>query len=366
MTALDEPDYLRAEHDEWLEQVLADTEHGALDDDGRHDLPDLDELLAEPDPDYDFVVDGLLERGDRVIFTGPEGGGKSTLLRQMLLQLACGLHPFTLARIEPVAVMLIDAENSRRQTRRKLRDLRDIAGDAYEPGMCRLHIVGHPLELARPEIYADVAAKVAQYRPQVIALGPLYKLGAADPTKEEPARDLAGALDHLRAISGAALLIEAHTPYAESAKAKRPRRPYGASLWSRWPEFGIYLSPEGDVEHWRGQRDERSWPTGLQRGGTWPWTVRTAAEPTEEWHGPTKCMEAVEHFLADHPDEEISKTQMPIRLRAAGVSYRDAVVATALEKLATEGRISYRLGPRNSHLYRAPGTEEEQVIPLDL
>src|SRR5690606_18474248 len=33
------------------------------------------EFLAEPDPEYDWLIPGLLERGDRVILTGQEGRG---------------------------------------------------------------------------------------------------------------------------------------------------------------------------------------------------------------------------------------------------------------------------------------------------
>ncbi len=70
------------------------------------------------------------------------------------------------------------------------------------------------------------------------------------------------------------VMIEAHSPHASNG-GKRPIRPYGASLWLRWPEFGIYLSPEGQLQHWRGQRDERDWPAALKRGGLLPWTVVT-------------------------------------------------------------------------------------------
>jgi hypothetical protein len=70
------------------------------------------------------------------------------------------------------------------------------------------------------------------------------------------------------------VILEGHSPYAAGG-GRRPERPYGASLWSRWPEFGLYLSPEGHLRHWRGARDERDWPAALERGGTWPWTPVT-------------------------------------------------------------------------------------------
>src|SRR5438132_11941606 len=78
-----------------------------------HDL-DVDEFLNEDEPEYDWVIPEVVERGDRVVLTGGEGMGKSTLLRQIAIQAAAGVHPFTLEAMTPVRVMLLDLENSKR------------------------------------------------------------------------------------------------------------------------------------------------------------------------------------------------------------------------------------------------------------
>src|SRR6266496_2250852 len=75
----------------------------------------------------------------------------------------------------------------------------------------------------------------------------------------------------LRTAFGFALVLEAHTPN-EANGQRRVMRPYGASLWRRWPEFGLYLAEDGALSHWRGPRDERAWPSRLVRGGAWPWS----------------------------------------------------------------------------------------------
>ena len=103
-------------------------------------------------------------------------------------------------------------------------------------------------------------------------------MAAGDPTEETSAKKVTEVLDRIRVETGAALLLEAHSPHATGG-GKRPIRPYGASLWLRWPEFGLSLSGEGHLLHWRGPRDERDWPAALERGGEWPWTpVTNAAE----------------------------------------------------------------------------------------
>jgi hypothetical protein len=235
--------------------------------------PSIYEFLAGEDEPYDWLVPGLLERGDRVILTGQEGKGKSTLLRQMAVQLAAGIHPFGGPDITPLRVLLLDVENSDRQVKRKIRSLVAATGS----DKLALHLVIHPagFDLADSKDAATLEATVKAVDPDIVIGGPLYKLISEDPKNPEAAaRNAASLFDRLRTEYGFALILEAHSPHA-SGGAKRPTRPYGASLWLRWPEFGIYLSPEGELQHWRGQRDEREWPMILQMGGAWPWTAVT-------------------------------------------------------------------------------------------
>jgi hypothetical protein len=235
--------------------------------------PDLDAFLAEPDPEHDWLVPGLLERHDRTMLTGPEGGGKSTLLRQIAVQLASGVHPFTLDEITPLRVLLVDLENGRNHVRRELRKLRAGAGRRYAGGLVPL-VRSEGLDLLQDDDVRWLTEAVVANRPDLLVIGPLYKMASGKPTDEEPARAVAAALDRLRIQYGFALMAEAHTPHATNG-GSRPTRPFGASLWLRWPEFGLHLSETGQLTHWRGARDERSWPAALRRGGEWLWTVES-------------------------------------------------------------------------------------------
>lgn len=247
----------------------------------EHGYGDLDDLLNEPDPDYDWLIPGLLERHDRVVLTGQEGKGKSTLLRQIAVQVAAGIHPFTLEPITPVRVAIVDLENSRDHDRRQFRILRLSAGTSLLRGFLAPIIWPAGIDLLQATDRKLLNDLLTAAGVDLLIIGPSYKMAAGDPTSEETARAVTRTLDELRDRYGFALILEAHQPYATPG-TRRVERPYGASLWSRWPEFGLHLGDSGPgmpaaLRHWRGARDERDWPAALQRGGTWPWTVVTDA-----------------------------------------------------------------------------------------
>lgn len=90
-------------------------------------------------------------------------------------------------------------------------------------------------------------------------------------------------------------------------------------------------------------------------GGT---AVTVLLRPTEEsggaegWDGPTQCMAAIEAVLAE-TGEEMSGRQLVTALRARDLRYRDSTIWESAERLALEGRLRVRSGPRNSRIYQA-------------
>lgn len=240
--------------------------------------PDLVAFLSVVEEEHhDWVVRDLIERSDRVILIGSEGHGKSTLLRQFGVQCASGIHPFELTVEPPIRVTQVDLENSERHMRRALRPLQVAAGESYSDERLRIEHRPEGVDLTSPAGAAWLDGRMTANAPELLTIGPLYKMAIGDPTAEEDARRVAFVLDQLRTKHRCAVLIEGHMPYGTSA-GHRPKRPYGASLWSRWPELGLMLGGNGELTHWRPPRDERAWPSLLKRGGAWPWTV--------EHHGP--------------------------------------------------------------------------------
>jgi hypothetical protein len=264
----------------------------------------LDDFLAERDT-YDWLVPGLLERGDRCVVTGSEGFGKSEFTSQVGLCVAGGVHPFLAELLEPAErrVLVIDCENGKGKHRRRLRRIVG-AVDAVRamhqadptPWSKRLFVEFRPagLDLLKATDEAWLGNMIASVGPDLLLLGPLYKLHTTNINDGEAARRILDVIDRLRERHGFALMTEAHAGHAKDGTGDRMMRPEGSSLFMRWPEFGFGLRRNKDDDHradvvsWRGDREEgREWPRGLVRGhfGLLPWRPNEEYldRPDEEW-----------------------------------------------------------------------------------
>lgn len=285
--------------------------HGATRAQRRYHVETIDELLEGDgdDDSYDWVIPDLIEHQERVIITAEEGAGKSTLLRQIAIQAAAGIHPFTHAGMKPITVLHVDVENTRRQSRRRYRPMRIQAGHALNPENLRIELRTAGLDLTT-EADRDWLLDTARHvKPDLLLIGPIYKLANGDPTEEKSAKPVAMAIDAVRDQTDCAVILEAHAAKAAGGQRKRPHEPYGWSGWLRWPEVGLWLDKTGELHPWRGAREERAWPDLLERGGTWPWSAGRS-EAAEKWH----------------------RIQEVRRAFGAQMSYGDLVEATGISK----------------------------------
>ena len=261
---------------EGLRQLRAGSTEGVLQ--GK----ELGDLLKVP-ANYDWLVDGLMERGDRLMLTGAEGTGKTMFIRQMVLCLAAGLHPFALTDITPLRVLVIDAENSERQWKRAVSPMVETllkAGTQGDPRE-RVHVVCSPrLDVTRESHIGAVHRKIDEIEPDLVAIGPLYKITSRAITTDDEAAPVLTALDSIR-DRGLSLLIEAHAGKGMNSAGDRNLAPRGSSALLGWPEFGIGLRLDAEasserrrvieLSRWRGDRDQRAWPDVLTTSGPLPW-----------------------------------------------------------------------------------------------
>lgn len=269
----------------WAAERIAQVMRGTGDTNPEDAMTETELEMA--DGPTNWVIPHMLARGDRLMLTGHEGGGKSHLIRQLAVATAAGVDSFYARPMSPQRVMVVDCENGESLSRRKYRPLLKVARaeGAGVTDRFRLYLQSSGVDLTQRAGIGWLLRRVENFKPDLLCIGPLYRLHFGDPNDERDARRIAAALDRAREISGCALILEAHSPHQAANSRKRSVRPVGSSLWLRWPEFGygLRLSDEefadrfrnNDLVAWRGPRDERNWPRKVRASGEhgWPWIL---------------------------------------------------------------------------------------------
>lgn len=306
----------------------------------RVHVSNLKEFLTSHDDDHDWIIPDLLERQDRVILTGGEGAGKSTLGRQIAMQAAAGLHPFTNHEIKPLRVLIIDFENSERQLRREFGKLYPKVRDRLDPDQVFIFSRLAGVNLLDETDRSWMRSVVSAVKPDLLVTGPAYKMTDGDTDKEKESKPVALFLDELRADHDCAIWLEAHVGNEQPGSRNRPERPFGWSGWRRWPEFGLYLAGDGELKHWRGDRDQRRWPSVLKRGGDWPFT--TDSDITEDrWIRIRNARENAGYYLTYTNLKELTELTQKVLQNIIGPNgryYREWQQINGTAPFQTNGR----------------------------
>jgi replicative DNA helicase len=245
----------------------------------------LDEILAMPDADDAWVMKNMLRVGERAMFTGMEGGGKSVLMAQITIGAVMGIHTLSmgLSDHEPIRVLVLDVENSLIQVRNNARKIYPILSEMTGRSSASLEWVNERyIDLANPVDAQRVVRLAKEKQPQLMVMGSVYKLATEGDKHEASFNAISRTVDRIRAETGAAVVLEAHTGHGfQNDRSKGSgMRPDGSSRWLRWPEYGMGMVPMGkqhpgiiELVPFRGARDDSvTWPRGLKRYGTLPWT----------------------------------------------------------------------------------------------
>lgn len=245
---------------------------------------DVLDLVLRPRGTTEFVIDRVLAKGERLILIGFEGNGKSTLLRQLAVQSAAGIHPFTGLEMEPRRVLVIDAENHPDQVQESWSTMVGLAARLDRPVERGMLTIMEEFETERDLTSAEGVAwlkeRVYAYQPDLVVMGPLTNMAGQDLREDAPVRKIRNAVNEARSICNSAFIMEHHAPLKSGNDRERPMRPYGSSMLLKWPDYGFGIKPTEDPNlfEWKafrgGRVRARQWPAALRQGGdglSWPW-----------------------------------------------------------------------------------------------
>ncbi len=234
------------------------------------------EMQAAKDQVSPTIIDGLLKEDYRLILTARSGTGKSTFSKFIGYCASQGLHPFTRRQIDPIRCLVVDAENPMENILQVMNPLQTtLAKYSLDPDEERFRTWRKPggINIRNRRDRSDFQREIAMHQPNLVVMGPAYKLGVTrmgGESWEDAAGEWLAVIDDLRTRYHFAVIIEAHTSKSEAMD------PQGSAYITQWAEIGLTLKDDDndpDLFHlgrFRGDRLQGlTWPEQMRKDPDW-------------------------------------------------------------------------------------------------
>lgn len=245
-----------------------------------------DDFIDQPRVVKPWAIPGLMRRGgERLILTGYEGYGKSSMLKQIAVCAAVGLHPFLLERMgERKRVVFIDCENPKEDMQEDFHRLREVArGEGMWTDPDLFIQCNPPLNLGDIPDAAWLAERARAHQPDLLLVGPLYNLMNGDSSKEVEVARMLRVIAAVQTEVDCAVILEHHVPHMTQGE-ERTIRPIGSSILQRWTSFGFGLMPTDKEDPMHHAFEFRPWRGVRRRGRSWPEYVRQVGNADHGWY----------------------------------------------------------------------------------
>jgi RecA-family ATPase len=133
-------------------------------------LISLPDILTSEDVEPEYVVKGLVYQGQTLCFAGEPGVGKSFLMYNMSMSIACGVD-FLGMPVKLGSVLYFDEENGRPDLAQYLRWVWRGLREPYIDGLAeRLHIEHFALMSKGAKRFSYMAKRAEELRPALIVI----------------------------------------------------------------------------------------------------------------------------------------------------------------------------------------------------
>ena len=238
----------------------------------------IQELMGLNVQENKFTIPGMLQRNERLVLTGSEGGGKSVFIYQLLTGAAYGVDTLTLEQFDPQRVMFIDVENNEFQARANLDKIVPTL-DGMTSGIVPnwRSLKRRVVNLLDTKDRSDILRRVTHYAPDILYMGTAYKLTDITDETHRAVRAIQSVVDRIRQEIDCTVIVEHHAGHGHM-NDRNNMRPEGSSYWLRWPDFGYGMMPLQSatrmmrLKAWRGDRVMgRNFPIAVKQSGVFPW-----------------------------------------------------------------------------------------------
>lgn len=262
-----------------IEELRADLQALPMPETTNDDSWTLEQIMALNVEEKRFTIPGMLQRNERLVLTGSEGGGKSVFVYQLLTGAAFGINSLSMEHHEPQRVLFFDVENNEFQARSNLDKivpvLQEMAPKVTPEWRSMKRRVVNLLDTRDK---ADVIRRIVHYSPDILYMGTAYKLTDITDETHRSVRAIQSVVDRIREEIDCTVVIEHHAGHGFN-NDRNGMRPEGSSYWLRWPDFGYGMQPlqmpNGRLMRlrpWRGDRVMgRNFPVAIKSGSVLPW-----------------------------------------------------------------------------------------------
>jgi len=247
--------------------------------DNDEDTWTLQDIMRLNQPPENFTLPGMLQKNERLVLTGTEGGGKSVFVYQLLTGAAFGVDTLTLEKHEPKRVLFLDVENNEFQAKNNLDKIVPTLQQMTDVQPEWRSMKRRVVNLLATKDRADVIRRVVHYNPDILYMGTAYKLTDVADEQHRAVRAIQSVVDRIRQEVSCSIVIEHHAGHGFQ-NDRNKMRPEGSSYWLRWPDFGYGMIPLQTSNNrrlmklapWRGDRaDNRTYPMAVREGDVMPW-----------------------------------------------------------------------------------------------
>lgn len=218
--------------------------------DTRGPLPELvslTDLLAEPDEETLYRVDGLWPAGGKIVLAAQFKAGKTTMVGNLVRCLADGdafLDQFHVDPIGDGTIVVIDNELAKNMTRRWLRD-QGVKNTGHVV-ICPMRGESRKFDVRDDTVRAEWADRLKAVKCRVLIVDCLGPILSALGIEEGDNTAVGGILDGLDALCKEAGVLELAVIHHMGHNAERTR---GASRLLDWPDAGWRLIRQGDKDN---------------------------------------------------------------------------------------------------------------------
>lgn len=206
------------------------------------ELPDivpLSEMLIDPPPLADVLIDGILRKGHKMLISGPSKAGKSFFLMELAIALANGDpwigFPCRKSRVLYINFEIDEASCINRfiEIRKAIRERRGLACDNMGD-LLVWNLRGYAMKLG--DLVPKLVARAKDLNLDVILVDPIYKVISGDENNASDMSAFCNEFDRIATLLKCSVIYCHHHSKGSQGQKKAMDRASGSGVFARDPD----------------------------------------------------------------------------------------------------------------------------------